>query len=143
MNFEEAARQHKRLEKIQQALALRDELACRVDGLHGAAVTRGASPGTVWLWPFHGGCRQETLRLDFELASETALPLDRKLRDLLAGLPRRTSAAAERQEQIAILARWFYSSRRDGEFLRWERFEDPPYRRLAAAVSRVASHGVT
>ncbi len=139
MNFEEAARQHKRLEKVQQALALRDELALSVDRLHGAAVTRGVAPGTVLLWPFHRGFRQEPLRLEFELTGEKAVSLDRKLRDLMAGCQPRAFSTAERQEQLAILSRWYYSSWRDGEFLHWERFEQPPYRRLAGAVSRVAS----
>ena len=139
MNFEEAARQHKRLEKVRQALGLRDELAHSVDHLHGAAVTRGESPGTVLLWPFHRGFRQEPLRLEFELTGEKAVSLDRKLRELLSGHQPSVYTAAERQEQLAILSRWFYSSWRDGEFLRWERFENPPYRRLVGAVSRVAS----
>src|SRR5579862_508267 len=39
MQFEEAARQHKRFEKVQEVLKLRDELVCDVDHLHGAAIT--------------------------------------------------------------------------------------------------------
>ena len=38
MNFEEAARQHKRLERIQEVLAQRDDLVCDVDRLYGVAV---------------------------------------------------------------------------------------------------------
>src|SRR5271170_5026174 len=39
MNFEEAARQHKRMERIQEVLALRDDLVCDIDRLFGVAVT--------------------------------------------------------------------------------------------------------
>ena len=40
MQFEEAARQHKRLEKVEDVLKLRDELARDVDRLNGVAITR-------------------------------------------------------------------------------------------------------
>src|SRR6202171_712242 len=38
MNFEEAARQHQRLERIQEVLALRDDLVGAIDRLYGVAV---------------------------------------------------------------------------------------------------------
>jgi hypothetical protein len=37
MDFEEAARQHKRLEKIDGVLRLKDELVTDIDRLHGVA----------------------------------------------------------------------------------------------------------
>ena len=39
MMFEDAARQHKRFEKVQDVLRLRDELAREVDRLNGVAIT--------------------------------------------------------------------------------------------------------
>jgi excinuclease ABC subunit C len=44
---------------------------------------------------------------------------------------------SERQEHVAILARWFYSSWRDGE---WLAFPDQrvPYRKMVNAIHRVA-----
>ncbi|MDQ2899140.1 MAG: hypothetical protein M3Y07_04980 [Acidobacteriota bacterium] len=44
----------------------------------------------------------------------------------------------ERQEYLAILARWFYSSWRDGEFLLFDSFENVPYRKPVGAISRVS-----
>ena len=44
----------------------------------------------------------------------------------------------DRQEYLALLARWYYSSWRDGEWLAIESFENLPYRKLVHAVSRVA-----
>ena len=44
----------------------------------------------------------------------------------------------ERQEYLALLARWYYSSWRDGEWLPIESFDNLPYRKLVHAISRVA-----
>jgi hypothetical protein len=44
----------------------------------------------------------------------------------------------ERQEYLALLARWYYSSWRDGEWLPIEDFESLPYRKLVHGISRVA-----
>ncbi len=65
--------------------------------------------------------------------------LDRKLREIFSALEPRTLAVRERQECLALLARWYYSTWRDGEFVSFESFADAPYRKLVNAVSRVAS----
>jgi len=44
----------------------------------------------------------------------------------------------ERQEYLALLARWFYSSWRDGEWIFCDSFVAVPYRKLVNAISRVA-----
>lgn len=138
MNFEEAARQHKRLEKIQEVLNLRDELARDIDRLHGVAITTSAVPGAVELWCLRRGFFQAPQRVTFEVAQTGAISLDRKLRDIIGALEPRTFASRQRQEYLALLARWYYSSWRDGEWLRFEDFEDVPYRKLVHAISRVA-----
>ena len=47
-------------------------------------------------------------------------------------------AVRERQEYLALLARWYYSSWREGEWLAFESYDEIPYRKLVNAVSRVA-----
>jgi excinuclease ABC subunit C len=140
MMFEEAARQHKRLEKIQEVLKLQDELAREVDHLHGVAITASLEPNAVQLWFVRGGEWLEARQFSFEIAEGKPVSLDRKLRELFAGLetaqPQRT--IRERQEYLALLARWYYSSWRAGEWLFFDRFEEPPYRKLVHAISRVA-----
>lgn len=39
-----------------------------------------------------------------------------------------------------MLARWYYSSFRDGEWLSFGAPEDVPYRKLVRAISRVAAY---
>jgi excinuclease UvrABC nuclease subunit len=141
MMFEEAARQHKRLEKIQEVLKLRDELAREIDYLHGVAITASLEPNSVELWFVRGGEWLQARQFSFEIAEGKPVSLDRKLRELLAALETQnasTHTIRERQEYLAILARWYYSSWREGEWVFFDRFEEPPYRKLVHAISRVA-----
>jgi excinuclease ABC subunit C len=138
MRFEEAARQHKRLEKVQEVLRLRDELARDVDRLAGVAVTRSQHADAVELWPVRGGDWQAPQRFSFEVREGKTISLDRTLRETFATVAPRKLTVRERQEYLALLARWFYSSWRDGEWLAFDTWEDIPYRKLVNAVSRVA-----
>jgi len=142
MQFEEAARLHKRLEKVQEVLKLRDELARDIDRLHGVAVLPSAAAAAVELWFVVGGNLQAPIRLGFEVEEGKPVSLDQKLRDTLASLEPRQFGARERQESLALLARWYYSTWRDGEWLGFEDLSAVPYRKLINAISRVA-HGTT
>lgn len=137
MDFEEAARQHKRVEKIEAVREGRDELARQIDRLHGIAVTPSASPNAIELGFVRGGHWQGMHRISFELVEGKPVSLDRSLRELMAQAVTVERPPRERQEYLAILARWFYSSWRDGEFLLLDDFNDPPYRKLVHAISRV------
>jgi len=145
MRFEDAARQHKRLEKVQEVLRLRDELVRDVDVLTGVAITRSVDTDAVELWPVRAGDWQEPRHFSFEVIEGKTVSLDRKLREIFAAAapPKRT--IRERQEYLALLARWYYSSWRDGEWLAFDDWEDIPYRKLVNAISRVArrDHGAS
>lgn len=138
MQFEEAARQHKRLEKVQETLALRDELARDLDHLNGAAITASLHPESVEIWPVYAGHVQPPLAFSYEVVEGKTVSLDRKLRETFAALNPITRPVRERQEYLAILSRWFYSTWRDGEFLSFDSFTDAPYRKMVNAISRVA-----
>jgi excinuclease ABC subunit C len=142
MMFEEAARQHKRLEKIQEVLKLRDELARDVERLHGIAITASTERNAVELWLVHRGALLEGRRFSFEITEGKPASLDAKLRSLFSTLEERFDSRAPtpraRQEFLALLARWYYSSWREGEWIFIDRLEDPPYRKLVHAISRVA-----
>ena len=66
------------------------------------------------------------------------IPMDRRLRELIATMPEREGRPAERQEHMALLARWYYSTWRQGEWIGFDRYNDVPYRKLVNAISRVA-----
>ena len=138
MLFEEAARQHKRFEKVQDVLKLRDELARDIERLHGVAITRSVAPDAVEMWFFRGGDWQQPRRFSFEVQEGKTVSLDRKLRETFAEVSGRKLTSRERQEYLALLARWYYSTWRDGEWLAFESFDEIPFRKLVNAISRVA-----
>ncbi len=140
MMFEEAARQHKRYEKVQEVLKLRDELARDIDMLHGVAITPSLAPDAVELWIVREGYWQTPQRLSFEVQEGKPVSLDGKLREVFGGAPLVRTSMRERQEYLALLARWFYSTWRHGEWVAWDRFENPPFRKLVHAISRVAKN---
>jgi excinuclease ABC subunit C len=134
MNFEEAARQHKRLERIQSVLALSGDLACDVDGLYGVAVAPCLLPDSVCLWFVCQGAWQAPVQ--FPLTS--LVSLDHRLRELVASIQPVSPSLSERQEHLALLARWHYSTWSDGEWIGFPSLDQAPYRKLVRAVSRVS-----
>jgi excinuclease ABC subunit C len=141
MLFEDAARQHKRYEKVQEVLKEADELARDIDRLNGVAITRSLAADAVEMWFVREGWWQEPQRFSFEVHHGTPVSLDRKLRETFGTVVPRKLTVRERQEYLALLARWYYSSWRDGEWLGFESYQDIPYRKLVNAVSRVAAGG--
>jgi excinuclease ABC subunit C len=133
MNFEEAARQHKRIERIQGVLALRDDLVRDIERLYVIVVAKSALPDAVTLWFCCRGTWQAPVQ--FALASDVSL--DRRLRDLIGGLQPEQARLSDREEHLALLARWAYSSWRDGELLLFDALDRAPYRKLVRAISRV------
>jgi hypothetical protein len=133
MNFEEAARQHKRLERIQEVLGLRDDLVCDIDRLYGVAVAPSVAPDRVLLWFVYQGSWQAPH--EFSLTSQVSL--DARLRELVAGIEPVAAPLAEKQEHLALLARWRYSTWSDGEWIGFHALDQLPYRKLVRAISRV------
>jgi len=133
MDFEEAARQHKRLERIQDVLALRGDLVCDIDRLYGLAIAPSLEPDSVLLWFVCQGAWQAPVQ--FRLTSLTSL--DQRLRELVGSIQPDMPPLAERQEHLALLARWHYSNYSDGEWIGFPSLDQAPYRKLVRAISRV------
>ncbi len=139
MDFEEAARQHKRLERIQSVLGLRGDLVCDIDRLYGVAVSPCLTPESVLLWFVWQGAWQ--LPVQFPIASASAgsmISMDQRLRELVGSIQPVMPPLAERQEHLALLARWHYSTWSDGEWIGFPAFDQAPYRKLVRAISRVS-----
>ncbi len=139
MNFEEAARQHKRIERVEALLALRDDLVRDVSRLYVIVITPSSEHEAVKLWFSCAGTWQPVI--DFALTSDVSL--DRRLRDLIAGLQPEQARIQDREEHLALLARWAYSSWRDGELLVFDALDKAPYRKLVRAISRVHGQQLT
>lgn len=138
MEFEAAAREHKRVERIEGVLKLRDELVQDINRLYGVAVTPCAEGGSVYLWFMCGGTWQAPMQFCTEQSNES-VSLDRRLKDSLAGFQPSAVPLRDRQEHLAILARWYYSSWRDGEWVPFDSLDRLPYRRIVHAISRASN----
>ncbi|HEV3278254.1 MAG TPA: hypothetical protein VG860_15660 [Terriglobia bacterium] len=139
LDFEEAARAHRRLEKVNDVLRRRADLGGNVAHLHALILERGAEPRSVAFFRVAAGemFGPAILSLDERVAAPA--PLDQQLRELLAGLvpsrPPGSTSDAQRAvlppwEHLAILSRWYYSSFREGEFVPLSGADDLPHRRL-------------
>ena len=136
MDFEEAARQHKRLEKIEQVIASRDELAHDVEKLNGVAVAGAGRRDAVTLWFLLRGWWQAPLIFPLD---ELSGSLDKRLRELVERFTPWSGGILERQEHLAILARWRYSSWADGEWLPFDSLSRVPYRKMVNAIARTVA----
>jgi excinuclease ABC subunit C len=137
MEFEQAARQHKRAEKIEEMMRARDPMARHVDQLHAIAVAPSFRPGAVEIAFVRAGYWQGLHEVTFELGEGKPTPLDRRLREMIEAQPWAESPARERQERLAVLARWFYSGWCDGELFLFDDWDGVPFRKVVNAISRV------
>jgi hypothetical protein len=142
MEFEQAARQHKRAEQIEEMMRGRDPMARHVDQLHGIAVVPAGREGAARIGFLHSGCWYGLYEVSFEIGEGKPVPMDRRLREMIEGHAWPGCGSRERQERLAILSRWFYSGWCDGELLLFDDWERVPYRKLVNAVSRAAKSGV-
>lgn len=137
LDFEEAARQHARWQRVQEVIRLSDELAGDIDRLNGVAVTASARADEILLWFMLAGAWCAPRRLSLAVEAGRPVSLDRRVRELVSALHPPRPGVAERQEHLALLARWYYASNRDGDWIPFSSLDALPYRRLVNAVHRV------
>jgi excinuclease UvrABC nuclease subunit len=139
MEFEEAARQHARMERAQAVQKLAGNLAANPESLTGIAVARGPALDTVRLWFLADG-RWRGFR-DVSLAPDPEgkpVSLDARLKELAAAMEQQAlPPEGLRQDHLAILLRWHGSSSCDGEWLSYPSGSPPPWRKLVNAISRI------
>ena len=138
LQFEAARAQHLRYERIEQVLKLRDDLATSLEHLSGVAVLPSSHGGTVALRFLLGGVWLPELLFELRTGGEM-VPMDRRLREMVAPLRMPKVTLLQRQEHVALLARWFYSTWRDGQWIGFPELEQLPYRRVVRAISHVAA----
>ncbi|MBM3725113.1 MAG: hypothetical protein FJW40_06785 [Acidobacteria bacterium] len=139
MEFENAARHHKRYESILEVVNTRDDLAGDARSLCGVAVCASPVPNAVELAFVAQGLWRAQVTFPLMAPGSRMVPMDARLKEIAASITPARPAAHEREEHLAILARWYYSTWRDGEWIRFDTLEDPPYRRIVRAISRIAT----
>jgi excinuclease ABC subunit C len=151
MDFEGAAMMHQRCQRIGEVLGLRDEMVAELSRLNAIVVAPSVGKSAVELGWLRGGYWRGFSRIEFalEIGREGGKPfsLDARLRELVSQVSDKpvtgesSANPTERMEQLAILARWRYSSWCDGEMLMVDDWSKIPYRRLVNAVARIAHAG--
>ena len=141
LEFEQASKTHHRVEKLEEVLRQRSDLMKNLRDLHGVMVLPGAEEkSVVFFWLRGGEIRgPATLSLDENVPNPT--PLDRQLHDLLASLGGEEVAPAAAPlppwEHLSLLARWYYSSFRQGELLMLGPDQAIPHTRLIRVCRKV------
>ncbi len=137
-DFEQAAHIHKQLEKMRAASGARDEVIANVYHLNGVALTPGLNGREFRLWTMLEGFWQSCLRLEIPQDDSQAKSLDQTLRELLTERLQGPARESRRVEDLAIFARWYYSSWRDGQWFSFRKIEDLNYRKLIKEISSMA-----
>jgi excinuclease UvrABC nuclease subunit len=137
-DFEQAAHIHKQVEKIRAAATARDEVVANVYHLNGVALTRGAGVREFRFWPMVAGYWQDCIQLQIPTDVQQSKSLDETVRELLTERLRKPAREGRRAEDLAIFARWYYASWRDGQWFPFREIEDLNYRKLVKEISSLA-----
>ncbi len=138
MQFEQAAQLHKRIEKVKSAASLRDPVIGDVRQFSGLALTKAVEKGHFTLWPMWKGRWQAQVPLAFLNKESNTKSLDSELRELLSRELKFEESGGDPVEEIAIFARWYYSSWRDGEWFPFADLSNLNYRKLVRELSKMA-----
>ncbi len=164
LDFERAAGVHRRIEKAAEALRGLPDLARRIEDLNAVILQRAAEENTVAVFVVRAGRIDEPRLLRFSQLASEPRSVEQILREWLEGAPDAASPSAkppasqqgyrELEDQLSLLARWFYKKPRAGEIFFREaaarssaaapqdeasarRNSEWPYRRILRACSRL------
>jgi len=137
LEFEQAAKIHRRIEKLHEVLRQKPDLVRNLHDLHAVVVQRAAEPNTIAFFRVAAGELRGPATLSFDENVAAPAPLDNLLQDLLAGLAAEPGATTHSGttslppwEHLSLLARWYYSSFREGQLLMLGRDSAIPHSRL-------------
>ena len=136
LDFERAAAVHKRIEKLDEALRGKPELARRIQDLDAVILQRAAEDQTIAVFVVRGGRLVEPCFVRFaEIAGQprSAEQIFREYLEPAAG--EAAPNTGDLGEHLWLVARWYYSNPREGEI--FFREKNWPYRRILRACSRL------
>jgi excinuclease ABC subunit C len=152
LDFERAATIHKRIEKLDDALRGKPDLARRIQDLNAVILQRSAEDQTITAFAIRAGRFSDPCYIRFAEIAGQPRSAEQIFRDYLdsnanadfstnanstATTANSTPAAirTELGEHLWLLARWYYSNPREGEI--FFREKDWPYRKILRACSRL------
>lgn len=138
LEFERAARAHARLERLHQISRLRPAIVRELPLLNAVLLLPGTEPEAVTFFVLVGGEIRGPTSLSLSSNVAEPLSLDAQLQHALEPLwipseaddPRGGSRRLPPWEHLSLLARWYYSSFRQGEIIMLGSDCQVPYARL-------------
>jgi excinuclease UvrABC nuclease subunit len=139
LEYEEAAKVHRRLERVREVLRQKPGLVHNLRDLHAIIIERGAEPKSVLFFRVRAGELRGPVNLSLDENVPSPVPLDQKLHQLLDPLAERDEPLPERPswEHLSLLARWYYSSFRQGELLMLPANQAIPHARLIRLCRKI------
>ena len=142
LQFEQAATIHHRIEKVHEVLRQEPELVRNLLDLHAVVVQRGAEANSVVFFRVCAGALHGPAALSLDENVPSPMPLDEQLHNLLDSLAGQAGEGAGRLppwEHLSLLARWYYSSFREGELVMLTRDQAVPHSRLIRVCRKLLS----
>jgi excinuclease UvrABC nuclease subunit len=139
LEFENAAAQHARLEKLKPTLGQLPEIVHRIDRLLAVVVQPSPVSGCVALFRVNAGRISGPGHFTIQSAEHTkSQSMESRVQEALAAIPlAEASTTLETMVHLAILKRWFYRGTRVGEIFFADEKGELPLRRLVRGISRV------
>jgi excinuclease UvrABC nuclease subunit len=135
LDFERAAAVHKRIEKLDDALRVKPELARQIQDLNTVILQRAAEDQTIAVYAVRGGRLAEPCFVRFAEIAGQPRSAEQIFREYLEPAPDAALVTGNLEEHLWLVARWYYSNPREGEI--FFREKDWPYRRILRACSRL------
>ena len=147
LEFEQAANTHRRIEKLQEALRLRPDLVRNLRDLNAIIILPAAEAKSVVFFRVSGGEIEGPALLSLDENVPSPIPLDQRIRSVLEPLATNSKAAPTQRgepslpswEHLSLLARWYYSSFRQGELTPLNVDRQIPHTRLIRTCRKILS----
>lgn len=141
LEFEQAAKVHDKIAKVNDVLRRKPPLARNLRDLNAALIFPGAEAKTVAFFRVCAGELRGPARLSLDENVPSPVSLDEQIRALLESLlpdaPAAGPASLPSWEHLSLLARWYYSTFRTGELVMFEPGRALPTRALIRACRKV------
>jgi excinuclease ABC subunit C len=139
LEFELAAKLHRRIEKVQDVLRQKPGIARNLSQLHGVLVARSVEPNRVVFFRISSGEVRGPVEFSFDENDPSPLPLDQRLHAALdpVARPEESSDGGPLWEHLSLLSRWYFSSFRQGELLLLPPSQEIPHARLIRLCRKV------
>lgn len=139
LDFEGAAAQHGRLDKLKPVLGQLTPTVRRLDRLSGVLVQPSIEKDTVAFFRFDAGCVASRVAFSIQTAEHTkSQSMESRIQQTLDTVPAaQPRTALEAMEHLAILKRWYYRGTRIGEIFFCDDKGVLPMRRVVRGISRV------